>query len=44
MYSISFWGRARVLGTSMKEERGLMPGGDEDLVEFGDWEVLCVVC
>lgn len=29
MYSISLGGRERVFGTSMKEERCLMPGGVE---------------
>lgn len=34
IYSISFWGRSRVFGMSMKEERFLIPGGraEEDSV------------
>ena len=50
MYSISFWGSSRVLGTSMKDERSLMPGSDEDLswvafgIGIGVGCVSCVAC
>ncbi len=38
MYSISFGGRARILGTSMKEDRVLIPGGVEGLTDSGHEE------
>ena len=48
IYSISLWGSSRVLGTSMKDERSLMPGGGEDLswatFGIGVGCVSCVAC
>ena len=36
MYSISFCGSSSVFGISMKEERVLIPGGSEDLLDGGN--------